>query len=235
MANLKYEFWVYGHSIWLELRACEAARGANAWCGRLKHWNSDAKNVKLSFTFFPIASQERFSPLQNQTVVEDRIVRSIILFLVLALVNSFTLAQTEITKVIIKEAEIQYEVPPGWRTQKQNDAMQITSPDGGVSIIVGLAVNDNVEAMIAGLKEYLRKDYQNFKVSGDLQKESINDLRALIENGTGETSEGVMEWNIVVIIGGKHSIIAFTVAEQKAFKNSQSDYIKWVQSIKKTN
>ena len=87
--------------------------------------------------------------------------------------------------------------------------------------------------MIVGLKDYLKQDYINFKVGGDLQKESINDLRALIENGSGETSEGVMEWNIVVLIGGKRPIIAFTVAEQKAFKTSQSDYIKLVQSIKK--
>lgn len=135
--------------------------------------------------------------------------------------------------VVIKEANIQYEIPAGWRTEQHSDATQITSPDGGVSIIIGLAANDNTEAMIVGLKDYLKQDYTNFKVGGDLQKESINDLRALIENGSGETSEGVMEWNIVVLIGGKRPIIAFTVAEQKAFRNSQADYIKLVQSIKK--
>jgi predicted Zn-dependent protease len=139
-----------------------------------------------------------------------------------------------LNQVVIQEAGIQYEIPAGWRTEPHKDAMQITSPDGGVSIIIGLAVNDNTEAMIAGLKEYLKKDYQNFKAGSDLQKENINDLRAVIENGSGETSEGVMEWNIVVLIGGKRPIIAFTVAEQKAFRNSQGDYIKLVQSIKKT-
>jgi predicted Zn-dependent protease len=137
--------------------------------------------------------------------------------------------------VVIKEAEIQYEIPAGWRTEPHKDALQITSPDGGVSIIIGLAVNDNTEAMIAGLKEYLKKDYQNFKVGSDLQKETINDLRAVIENGTGETSEGLMEWNIVLLIGGKRPVFAFTVAEQKAFRNSQGDYIKLVQSIKKVS
>ncbi len=137
--------------------------------------------------------------------------------------------------VVIKEANIQYEIPAGWRTEQHTGATQITSPDGGVSIIIGLAVNDNTEAMIVGLKDYLKQDYTNFKVGGDLQKESINDLRALIENGSGETSEGLMEWNIVVLIGGKRPIIAFTVAEQKAFKTSQADYIKLVQSIKKVN
>lgn len=138
-------------------------------------------------------------------------------------------------QITIQEADVQYEIPPGWRTEPHKDALQITSPDGGVSIIIGLAVNDNTEAMIAGLKEYLKKDYQNFKVGSDLQKENINDLRAVIENGSGETSEGVMEWNIVVLIGGKRPVIAFTVAEQKAFRNSQGDYIKLVQSIKKIN
>ena len=138
-------------------------------------------------------------------------------------------------QVVIQEAGIQYEVPQGWRTESHKDAMQITSPDGGVSIIIGLAVNDNSEAMIAGLKDYLKKDYQNFKASNDLQKETINELRAVIENGSGETSEGIMEWNIVLLIGGKRPIIAFTVAEQKAFRNSQGDYIKLVQSIKKVN
>lgn len=137
--------------------------------------------------------------------------------------------------IVIKEANIQYEIPAGWRTEQHTDATQITSPDGGVSIIIGLAVNDNTEAMIVGLKDYLKQDYTNFKVGGDLQKESINDLRAMIENGSGETSEGLMEWNIVVLIGGKRPIIAFTVAEQKAFKPSQSDYIKLVQSIKKVD
>jgi predicted Zn-dependent protease len=137
--------------------------------------------------------------------------------------------------VLIKEADIQYEIPAGWRTEPHQDALQITSPDGGVSIIIGLAVNDNTEAMIAGLKEYLKKDYQNFKAGSDLQKETINDLRALIENGSGETSEGLMEWNIVVLIGGKRPVFAFTVAEQKAFRNSQGDYIKLVQSIKKVD
>jgi predicted Zn-dependent protease len=137
-------------------------------------------------------------------------------------------------QIVLPEAGVQYEIPAGWRTEPHKDALQITSPDGGVSIIIGLAVNDNTEAMIAGLKEYLKKDYQNFKAGNDLQKENINDLRAVIENGSGETSEGVMEWNIVVLIGGKRPIIAFTVAEQKAFRNSQGDYIKLVQSIKKT-
>lgn len=137
--------------------------------------------------------------------------------------------------VVIKEANIQYEIPAGWRTEQHADATQITSPDGGVSILIGLAVNDNTEAMIVGLKDYLKQDYTNFKVGGDLQKESINDLRALIENGSGETGEGIMEWNIVVLIGGKRPIVAFTVAEQKAFKASQADYIKLVQSIKKVN
>ena len=135
--------------------------------------------------------------------------------------------------VVIQEADIQYEIPPGWRTESHKDALQITSPDGGVSIIIGLAVNDNTEAMIVGLKEYLKKDYQNFKAGSDLQKETINNLRAVIENGSGETSEGLMEWNIVLLVGGKRPIIAFTVAEQKAFRNSQGDYIKLVQSIKK--
>ena len=137
--------------------------------------------------------------------------------------------------VVIQEADIQYEIPLGWRTQPHKDALQITSPDGGVSIIIGLVVNDNTEAMIAGLKDYLKQDYQNFKAGNDLQKESINDLRAMIENGSGETSEGVMEWNIVLLLGGKRPVIAFTVAEQKAFRNSQGDYIKLVQSIKKLN
>ncbi|MFN7927233.1 MAG: hypothetical protein U0Y68_04675 [Blastocatellia bacterium] len=138
-------------------------------------------------------------------------------------------------RVVVSEAGIQYEIPAGWRTEDHTGAKQITSPDGGVSIIIGLAVNDNTEAMIVGLKDYLKQDYANFKVASDLQKESINDLRALIENGSGETSEGVMEWNIVVLIGGKRPLIAFTVAEQKAFKSSQGDYIKLVQSIKKVN
>ena len=137
--------------------------------------------------------------------------------------------------VIVKEAGVQYEVPQGWRTQVHKDATQVTSPDGGVSIIIGLAVNDNTEAMIAGLKEYLKQDYRNFKVGGELQKEEINGLRALIENGTGETNEGLMEWNIAVLIGGKRPVVAFTVAEQKAFRASQGDYIKLVQSIKKVN
>ena len=137
--------------------------------------------------------------------------------------------------VVIQEADIQYEIPLGWRTQPHKDALQITSPDGGVSIIIGLVVNDNTEAMIAGLKDYLKQDYQNFKAGNDLQKEGINDLRAMIENGSGETSEGVMEWNIVLLLGGKRPVIAFTVAEQKAFRNSQGDYIKLVQSIKKLN
>jgi len=137
--------------------------------------------------------------------------------------------------VVVQEAGVQYEIPQGWRTQSHKDALQITSPDGGVSIIIGLAVNDNTEAMIAGLKEYLKKDYQNFKAGSDLQKETINELRAVIENGSGETSEGVMEWNIVMLVGGKRPVIAFTVAEQKAFRNSQGDYIKLVQSIKKVN
>ena len=138
-------------------------------------------------------------------------------------------------RVVIQEAGIQYDIPAGWRTEDHTGAKQITSPDGGVSIIIGLAVNDNTEAMIVGLKDYLRQDYKNFKVASDLQKESINDLRALIENGSGETSEGLMEWNIVVLIGGKRPLIAFTVAEQKAFKTSQGDYIKLVQSIKKVD
>ncbi len=137
--------------------------------------------------------------------------------------------------VVIQEADIQYEIPQGWRTNSHKDALQITSPDGGVSIIICLVVNDNTEAMIGGLKEYLKKDYQNFKAGNDLQKESINNLRAVIENGSGETSEGLMEWNIVLLIGGKRPIIAFTVAEQKAFRNSQGDYIKLVQSIKKVD
>jgi predicted Zn-dependent protease len=136
---------------------------------------------------------------------------------------------------IIKEADIQYEIPAGWRTEAHTDAMQITAPDGSVSIIIGLAVNDNTEAMIVGLKDYLKQDYKNFKVGSDLQKESINGLRVLIENGSGETSEGVMEWNIVVLFGGKRPIIAFTVAEQKAFKQSQADYVRLVQSIKKVD
>lgn len=137
--------------------------------------------------------------------------------------------------VVIQEANVQFEIPLGWRTESHKDATQITSPDGGVSIIIGLAVNDNTETMIVGLKEYLKKDYQNFKAGNDLQKETINDLRAIIENGSGETSEGIMEWNIVVLLGGKRPIFAFTVAEQKAFRNSQGDYIKLVQSIKKVN
>ncbi len=144
-------------------------------------------------------------------------------------------APANLDQVVIQEADIQYEIPLGWRTESLKDARQITSPDGGVSIIICLAVNDNTEAMIAGLKEYLKKDYENFKAGSDLQKENINDLRAVIENGSGETSEGTMEWNIVLLIGGKRPIIAFTVAEQKAFRNSQGDYIKLVQSIKKVN
>jgi predicted Zn-dependent protease len=144
-------------------------------------------------------------------------------------------APAKANQIVIQEADVQYEIPLGWRTEPHKDALQITSPDGGVSIIIGLAVNDNTEAMIAGLKEYLKKDYQNFKAGSDLQKENINDLRAVIENGSGETSEGVMEWNIVVLLGGKRPIIAFTVAEQKAFRNSQGDYIKLVQSIKRVD
>ncbi len=162
------------------------------------------------------------------------------LFTISVIPSQSILAQTQravsaptMNTIIVKEAGVQYEVPQGWRTQVHKDATQVTSPDGGVSIIIGLAVNDNTEAMIAGLKDYLKQDYRNFKVGGDLQKEEINGLRALIENGTGETNEGLMEWNIAVLIGGKRPIVAFTVAEQKAFRASQGDYIKLVQSIKK--
>jgi predicted Zn-dependent protease len=181
---------------------------------------------------------------KTTTFMENRILQSTIekfSVLVLGMVLAAALALGQAAApvnpnlVVIKEAEIQYEIPAGWRTEPHKDALQITSPDGGVSIIIGLAVNDNTEAMIAGLKEYLKQDYQNFKVGSDLQKETINDLRAVIENGTGETSEGLMEWNIVLLIGGKRPVFAFTVAEQKAFRNSQGDYIKLVQSIKKVS
>ena len=200
------------------------------------------------------------APINIQNFMEKRILQSTIeklVVLVFGVVVSVSLALGQVAanktasttspgtpskpapanpnQVVIQEADIQYEIPLGWRTQSLKDARQITSPDGGVSIIIGLAVNDNTEAMIAGLKEYLKKDYENFKAGSDLQKENINDLRAVIENGSGETSEGIMEWNIVLLLGGKRPVIAFTVAEQKAFRNSQGDYIKLVQSIKKVN
>ncbi len=133
----------------------------------------------------------------------------------------------------IREAGVQYEVPQGWRIQQHQDALQITSSDGAVSIIIAVATNDNTEAMIGGLKEYLKKDYQNYKVASQLQEEQINGLKVLIENGSGETSEGVMEWNIAVILGGKRPLIAFTVSDQKLFPGNQADYIKLVQSLRK--
>lgn len=136
---------------------------------------------------------------------------------------------------IVKLADtgLQFEVPAGWRTQPQKDATQVNSPDGSVSVVITVAPNDNTELFISNLKDYLKRNYQNYKAAAELQKEQVNGLRALIENGSGETSEGLMEWNIAVLIGGKRPVIAFTVADKKGFTSSQSDYVKLVQSIKK--
>ncbi len=156
-----------------------------------------------------------------------------IVFVATAICAQTKAAASTANVINISEAGVQYEVPQGWRIQQHQDALQITSSDGGVSIIIAVAANDNTETMISGLKEYLKKDYVNYKVASQLQEEQINGLKVLIENGSGETSEGVMEWNIAMILGGKRPLIAFTVTNQKLFSGNQADYIKLVQSLRK--
>ena len=74
-------------------------------------------------------------------------------FLTLSIFAQAKTAANTANVINIREAGVQYEVPQGWRIQQHQDALQITSSDGAVSIIIAVAANDNTEAMIGGACE----------------------------------------------------------------------------------
>ena len=88
----------------------------------------------------------------------------------------------------IKEAGLQFEVPKGWKVEKQDNGNLVLSVEDG-AVTVTFVVEDKYEEVLAGMKSGLKEKVRDLKSDGEPKEDTHNSMVHIAETGTGSIKD----------------------------------------------
>lgn len=144
--------------------------------------------------------------------------------------------------ITLKEAGIQYLVPPGWEVEMGKDGSVTFSKKDGNSFFVAtisllspdsaaLSPETQFQAVSEGAYSEAKKHYQDFKL-GAAQKNTLNRMPVTIQNYSAKL-QGVDVTGAFALVQANKPVIIFTQVSTKASQTSIEEFSKLMGSAKK--
>jgi hypothetical protein len=92
---------------------------------------------------------------------------------------------TQAQEVYDAQARLSYWLPNDWRREGENDAFKVTEPNGEAVVIFLVTEAAGIEASLVRLDAELVKIVTNKSQVNKPEETSINNLRAIVLDGTG--------------------------------------------------
>ena len=129
------------------------------------------------------------------------------------------------------EAGVQFTVPKGWKTEKGDGTVTVTSPDDGVAMSIVVSPSDSIDKAIDGATGELDKLIKNPKIEQKAQEGEVNGLKTVSMNGTGELEGKPVAWDLS-IVGSKKPLLIISIGTTDSIEKHGKDYQNMVNSIK---
>ena len=131
----------------------------------------------------------------------------------------------------IKEAGLQFEVPKGWKVEKQDNGNVVLSVEDG-AVTVTFLVEEKYEDVLTGMKSGLKEKVADLKSDGEAKQDTHNGMVHIGETGTGSIKDAPVIWSIDVLKANR-PVIILTFGIKKVMEAHDDDYAKVVNSLKK--
>jgi predicted Zn-dependent protease len=132
------------------------------------------------------------------------------------------------------EGGIQFEAPPNWKAEAQDDTITITAPDNTVAMTFTVVEQANVEQAASAIDAELEKVMKNAEADGPVAEETHNGLKIYSQSGKGEINGNQIMWGSALIMA-KKPVLAFTFAAPGLFEKHEAELGSFIRSIKPIN
>ncbi len=130
-----------------------------------------------------------------------------------------------------QEAGVTFTVPAGWKAEPNNEQIQVSSPDGSVTIVMWVPEEDSFQEASKAIGDQIDKQLQNVKTDGDGDTVKINGMDAFELTGSGTYEGTAVKW-AVDLIKAKKPFIALSIGESEKLQQHMDAYKALVGSIK---
>jgi predicted Zn-dependent protease len=130
-----------------------------------------------------------------------------------------------------QEANVQLNVPNGWKQDTSEDGILIIGPqDESLMVMFWVLDGEDMEAVLAAFEPEFEKIVTNIKYTKTPESFTINGMKAIYVEGTGQVEGEPAEFEVAIIIAAK-PLIVVSIAQKGAFLKHQSNLTKMVKSI----
>ena len=136
------------------------------------------------------------------------------------------------TKFGNREAGIRFEIPESWDARVLTDRIEVASADRGTLVGFITPKEGSWDALVAGTAKELDKIIANNKYDSKPQKELIDGMETLGEQGNGKVEGKDVTWSIK-LVNAKRPVFIVAYAVPEEWKKNQLDFDKLISSVKK--
>jgi hypothetical protein len=133
----------------------------------------------------------------------------------------------------LESAGLQFEKPAGWNQEVQDGRVQITSPDGSLSIIfMVVEQEENLQAAVNALGQGLESAMDNVETDGEMKQETHNGMTVYSQSGSGVADGITLYWGADIVMANKPVIVLTTADRSKSGKYS-NEVQQFINSVKR--
>lgn len=132
------------------------------------------------------------------------------------------------------EGGLQFEAPPNWKADANEEVITITAPDNSISIVFWVPKEADMDEALKALDQEFAKVMKNIKTEGEPQKGTLNGMMVYNVEGTGDVNGATINWG-GHLIQAKKPVIALAFWAPGADEKHSKDLETFVQSIKRTS
>ncbi len=132
-----------------------------------------------------------------------------------------------------KDAGIQFILPKGWKAKPDGEVITVSTADDALQMVFWVPDEDTFEAAVKDLDKELGKTVKNTKITSKGKTDTHNGMPHYGESGTGEVEGTTIEWSVDVLAARK-PVIILTFAAPNLFEKHATEFLKLIESIKKS-
>ena len=128
------------------------------------------------------------------------------------------------------DAGVKFTVPKGWKSEK-GESLTVTSPDDGVAVSFVVSSADDLEKAVDAAANEMDKLIKNAKIEQQGKESTVNGLKAVSMNGTGELEGKPVAWDLSIVVA-KKPLLVISIGAPESIQKHGKDYETMVNSIK---
>ena len=137
-----------------------------------------------------------------------------------------------ISSLTIPEAGLVLTIPTGWTAATEGARYVVTSPNGGIVVVLLVVELDATETALHQMKQNQSQYLNNVRTERRVQ-DRLNGMNVNYEQGTAITTDGGIWWKLAVVTATR-SVIMYTLASPSALGTLQRDLDLLQQSVRRS-